>query len=111
MPVGTEGTAHPMKPIALVFSAAIALAPATAAVQAQERLNDTQLIETLNVLDQSKSIDVAALRRQAVDSVAAKRNLRTKLVDVRTTGLRQPVIGFGKSKRLGRNGQWDHHGG
>src|SRR6478752_1650752 len=65
MPVGTEGTAHPMKPIALVFSAAI--------VQAQERLNDTQLIETLNVLDQSKSIDVAALRRQAVDSVAANR--------------------------------------
>ena len=62
-----------MKPIALVFSAAIALAPATAIVQAQERLNDTQLIETLNVLDQSKSIDVAALRRQAVDSVAANR--------------------------------------
>ncbi|GAU86495.1 OmpA family protein [Bosea sp. BIWAKO-01] len=62
-----------MKPIALVFSAAIALSAAATAVQAQERLNDAQLIETLNVLDQSKSIDVAALRRQAVDSVAANR--------------------------------------
>jgi len=62
-----------MKAIALVFSAAIALIPATAAVQAQERLNDTQLIETLNVLDQSKTIDIVALRRQAVDSVAANR--------------------------------------
>ncbi|TCR65482.1 OmpA family protein [Bosea sp. BK604] len=62
-----------MKAIALVFSAAIALIPATAAVQAQERLSDTQLIETLNVLDQSKTIDIVALRRQAVDSVAANR--------------------------------------
>lgn len=62
-----------MKPLAIVFSAAIALAGATTAAQAQARLNDTQLIETLNVLDRAKSIDVAALRRQAVDSVAANR--------------------------------------
>lgn len=63
----------PMKALALVFSAAIALGSATTVVQAQGRLSDTQLIETLNVLDQSKSIDIAALRRQAVDSVAANR--------------------------------------
>jgi outer membrane protein OmpA-like peptidoglycan-associated protein len=62
-----------MKPIAIVFSAAIALTSATMAAQAQTRLNDTQLIETLNVLDQAKSLDIAALRRQAIDSVAANR--------------------------------------
>ncbi|QEL21957.1 OmpA family protein [Bosea sp. F3-2] len=68
-----------MKPIALVFSAAIALASASSALRAQARLNDSQLIETLNVLDQSKSIDVAALRRQAVDSVAANRGPNASL--------------------------------
>jgi len=62
-----------MKPIAIVFSAAIALASASSALHAQARLSDSQLIDTLNVLDQAKSIDVAALRRQAVDSVAANR--------------------------------------
>lgn len=62
-----------MKRVALVFSVALALTAASATVHAQARLNDAQLIETLNVLDQSKSIDVAALRRQAVDSVAANR--------------------------------------
>lgn len=68
-----------MKPIAIVFSAALALACATTAAQAQAQLNDTQLIETLNVLDQAKSLDVAALRRQAVDSVAANRGPNASL--------------------------------
>lgn len=62
-----------MNPIALVFFTVVALAAASVTAQAQARLNDSQLIETLNVLDSSKTIDVAALRRQAVDSVAANR--------------------------------------
>ncbi len=68
-----------MKPIAVVFSAAIALASATSALHAQARLNDSQLIDTLNVLDQAKSLDIVALRRQAVDSVAANRGPNASL--------------------------------
>ncbi|GGH11095.1 hypothetical protein GCM10007036_07940 [Alsobacter metallidurans] len=61
-----------MNRTALALSAAI-LAASGALGHAQERLNDVTLINTLNVLDESTRIDVAALRKKAVDSVAANR--------------------------------------
>jgi OOP family OmpA-OmpF porin len=68
-----------MKPIAIAFTAAISFACTTMTAQAQAQLNDAQLIETLSALDQAKSLDVAALRRQAVDSVATNRGPNASL--------------------------------
>ena len=62
-----------MKPVFILLSAAMALVSVSSTAQAQAHLNDSQLISTLNVLDNAKKIDVAALRRKAVDSVAANR--------------------------------------
>jgi OOP family OmpA-OmpF porin len=62
-----------MKTLVLAMSAAAALAAVASSSVAQERLNDATLINTLNVLDESKKIDVAALRKKAVDSVAMNR--------------------------------------
>ena len=62
-----------MKPVFILLSAAMALVSVSSTAQAQAHLNDSQLISTLNVLDNAKKIDIAALRRKAVDSVAANR--------------------------------------
>lgn len=62
-----------MKTAFILLSTALALASASSSAQAQAHLSDSQLINTLNVLEGSKRIDVAALRRKAVDSVAANR--------------------------------------
>jgi OmpA-OmpF porin, OOP family len=54
------------------LAATAALLLASGAAWAQSRLNDTDLIQTLNALN-SKDVDVAAIRKRAVDSVAANR--------------------------------------
>ena len=62
-----------MKTVGILFSSVVVLALTASEGKAQARLNDADLIRTLSVLDTAKSIDVAALRRLAVDSVAANR--------------------------------------
>jgi outer membrane protein OmpA-like peptidoglycan-associated protein len=59
--------------------AALALLGFIGTAHAQARLNDAQLIETLSVLDQSKALDIEALRRKAADSVAANRGPNASL--------------------------------
>lgn len=59
--------------------AAVAFLGVVGTANAQARLNDAQLIETLSVLDQSKAIDIEALRRKAADSVAANRGPNASL--------------------------------
>jgi outer membrane protein OmpA-like peptidoglycan-associated protein len=65
-----------------VLALASALVLGVATGQAQSRLTDEQLLKTLDALN-SKEVDVAAIRKQAVDSVAANRgpaaNLREPL--------------------------------
>lgn len=61
--------------ILLVAAAALML---PAAAQAQSRLTDQQLVQTLDALN-SKEINVAAIRKQAVDSVAANRGPQANL--------------------------------
>ena len=68
-----------MKTFAASLLVATALWGSTGGAHAQARLNDSQLIETLGVLDQSKAIDIEALRRKAVDNVAAKRGPNASL--------------------------------
>jgi OmpA-OmpF porin, OOP family len=68
-----------MKKTLLALSAALLLAGAASGASAQARLNDSQLIGTLNVLDESKRIDIAALRKKAIDSVAANRGPNASL--------------------------------
>lgn len=68
-----------MKTFAASFVVAVALWNGAGSAHAQARLNDTQLIDTLSVLDQSKVIDVEALRRKAVDNVAANRGPNASL--------------------------------
>lgn len=63
-----------MKTTSLALLSAVAFSFCLAApAKAQSRLNDRQLIETLGELDESKSIDVEALRKRALDSVAQNR--------------------------------------
>ena len=62
-----------MSRILICLAAAAAIAGSFGPALSQERLNDATLINTLNVLDDSKKIDVAALRKKAVDSVAMNR--------------------------------------
>ena len=59
--------------IPLVSAAALCIL-AAAPASAQGRLTDTQLIDTLQTLDEAKSIDVEALRQKALDSVAQNRS-------------------------------------
>jgi OOP family OmpA-OmpF porin len=68
-----------MKPTFIVVMAALAAGVAAGPAVAQERLTDQQLIGTLSVLDDSKRIDVEALRRKAVDSVAMNRGPNASL--------------------------------
>lgn len=60
----------------LLLAAAALMLPAGA--QAQSRLTDSQLVQTLDSLN-SKEINVAAIRKQAVDSVAANRGPQANL--------------------------------
>ncbi|PTM38948.1 OmpA family protein [Bosea sp. 124] len=62
-----------MKTVPGLGMLAVALFAVVSGAGAQERLTDSKLIETLQVLDNAPSIDVAALRRKATDSVAANR--------------------------------------
>ncbi|MHB2168710.1 OmpA family protein [Alsobacter sp. R-9] len=68
---------------ALLLATALVAASTLSVVRAQERLDDSQLIQTLGQLDKAKAVDVEALRKKAVDSVAANRgpmaNLREPL--------------------------------
>jgi OmpA-OmpF porin, OOP family len=59
--------------LSLISAAALSLLIGTPAA-AQGRLTDSQLLNSLQTLDEAKSIDVAALRQKAIDSVAQNRS-------------------------------------
>lgn len=74
MPAGIEKVGQAMKRITLPLLAFVAALMTSAAANAQTRLTDRQLIDSLQKLDDAKSIDVVALRQKAIDSVAQNRS-------------------------------------